>query len=104
MAKRRTADPIVEQYKAVLSEHYLPKHPNAKIDVYRYSPYSVRVRVIDPVFTGKLITRRDGEIWDIFKSHVSLDDLQDLTLLLLLAPGEEKQSLSNIEFENPTPV
>lgn len=103
--RTRTAarDLIVQQIDQTLRMHYLPTHPEAQVDVRRYNSASVRVRVIDPTFAAIAKTRRDTEVWGLLKQHLDEDVLGDVSLLLLLAPGEEAMSLMNHEFENPTP-
>lgn len=102
MARKRT-DRASAQILDVLRQHYLPKHPAAKVDAYRYNSASIRVRVIDRGFAKTDMTERDEEVWDILNEHLSEDVLSQISLLLLLTPEETKSSLMNQEFEHPAP-
>jgi hypothetical protein len=85
-----------------LEREYLPEHPEAKIDVYRYNSASIRIRIIDPFFGPHRITISDNFTWPCLEK-LSEDTLSQLGLLLLLTPEETKTSLVNVEFEDPTP-
>jgi hypothetical protein len=103
MAKRTTKpDRVVQRIADTLNRYYLPVHPGARIDVYRYNPGSVRVRIIDPDFAGQSLTDRDNGVWQLLETKLP-EEYGEVNVLLLLAPGEEKTSLMNLEFENPTP-
>jgi stress-induced morphogen len=75
--------------------------PADSIKVYRYNSASLRVRIIDRRFEGKSIVEREAVVLPIIES---LPDAiqQQITVLLLLGPGETRQSLMNVEFENPS--
>jgi hypothetical protein len=103
MATTKRKDRDVIRLLDVLKQHYLPLHPKADIQAYRYNSASIRVRVIEPTFAHVGLTERDDEIWNILKSHLSEDILSQLSLILLIAPNERKTSVMNEEFENPIP-
>jgi hypothetical protein len=103
MATKPKRDQAVIEIEEVLRRHYLPDHPGARIDVYRYNSASIRIRIIDAVYKGMDLTERDAEVWDVLQRHLSEDTFSQISLLLLLAPSEAKSSLMNLEFENPTP-
>jgi stress-induced morphogen len=69
---------------------------------YRYSPVSIRVRIVDERFRGKNRSEREKMVLPLIRSLPD-EVQQDLTILLLLAPEELKDSLMNREYENPTP-
>lgn len=72
------------------------------VEAYRYNSASIRVRVIDSRFSGKSRINREKMVWPVIESLS--DELQaELTVLLLLAPGEKSRSMMNMEFEDPTP-
>ncbi len=73
----------------------------ARIKSYRYNPAAIRVRVIDPRFAGKNRVDRE-EMVEPFLKHLPEDIYCDITVLLTLAPGEEKTSPMNYEFEHPS--
>jgi hypothetical protein len=104
MAKRKKTkiDVDVDLILNTLRQGYLPGHPQAQIDGYRYNPWSIRVRIIDPDVKGTNITARDREAWAILEPLPD-DVIGQISLLMLLAPEETKTSMKNLEFEDPTP-
>jgi hypothetical protein len=101
-AVTKDGDDYSRQIKEVLTERYKPAHRKAKIDVYRYNPASVRVRVIDPDFAGKDIPEREKEVWDILDT-LPAEVRSDISVVLLITPEERKQSFMSMEFDDPTP-
>jgi hypothetical protein len=101
--RKKKTDTQVDRVRAALERHYLPDHPQATVDVYRYNPASIRVRVIDPDFAGKSLTARDTPVWELLEKTLPEESLAEINLLLLLTPREAKKSLMNLEFEDPTP-
>lgn len=100
MVKKR-ADAATERIKKLLIEKYLSAHPDAAIDVYRYNPVSIRIRIIDPAFEGKSIPQRERAVWAVLKQLP--DEVQaDISVCLLLTPQEQASSLMNLEFEQPS--
>ncbi|HEV7222059.1 MAG TPA: hypothetical protein VGN42_05115 [Pirellulales bacterium] len=75
-------------------------------DAYRYNSASIRVRVIDPRFSGKSRDERDGMVEPLLKTLPEATQA-DIINLLTLAPEETTGSLrtmsANEEFESPTP-
>jgi len=70
---------------------------------YRYSPVSIRVRIVDERFRGKNRSEREKMVLPLIRSLPD-ETQEDLTILLLLAPNELKESLMNREYESPTPT
>jgi stress-induced morphogen len=104
MATRNQArDKVVQQLRERLDREFLPDHPDARIDVKRYNPASVRIRIVDPVFKDQSLTTRDDAVWKILDALPEATR-SEISLLLLLAPEETKTSLMNLEFEDPTPT
>jgi len=99
--RTKNPDPILKQILAVL-QPYAAAHPTAQVDVYRWSPYSVRIRVIDPAFKGLSRPDRHDRLWKLFET---LPDaaVADISMLLPLTPAEAKRSYANMDFENPEP-
>ena len=97
----KTTDSQTARIRQKLEEEYLPKHPDAQIDVYRYNPVSIRVRILDPDFAGKDVREREDMVWPILDT---LPDrvLTDLSILLLLPPEEREASLLSLEFDDPS--
>jgi hypothetical protein len=94
-------DRFVNQIQGAL-EPYREKHPRAIVDAYRYNPACVRIRVIDPDFKGMDRVDRDTLIRTFLETLP--DDVQgEISMLVLVTPGERKTSLANQEFEHPVP-
>ena len=101
--KLRTKKPdrVLNQIiKAV--EQYAEGHPNAEIEVYRYSSVSVRIRIIDPDFKRQSRAQREDDLWAIF-DQLPEEVVAEISLLLLLTPAEAKKSFANTEFDDPIP-
>lgn len=73
-----------------------------RVDAYRYNTASIRIRVIDERFAGKSNPQREILV-EPSLAKLPEETQADVTVLLLLAPDEVRDSLANIEFENPTP-
>jgi stress-induced morphogen len=81
------------------------KFPNNSKDLpraYRYSPVSIRVRIVDEGFRGKNRSEREKMVLPLIRSLPD-ETQQDLTILLLLAPDEVEESLMNREYAEPSP-
>jgi stress-induced morphogen len=93
----RVIDRMIEALQA-----YELEHPNARFDLYRQNSVSVRVRIIDPDFSGRSKIDRSKEVWKYLNSLP--DEIQsDLSSLTLLTPEETTMSFANFEFEDPIP-
>jgi hypothetical protein len=94
-------DEYSEQIRHLLTAKYLPQHPHAKVEAYRYNTVSVRVRVVDADFAGKDTAERDEMVWPILEQ---LPDkvVQDISVLLLLTPEERTSSFVSEEFDAPS--
>ena len=98
--RTKRPDRILKQIVAALEE-YQAAHPQAEIEAYRQNSVSVRVRIIDPDFADKGRVQREDEIWP-YLERLPEETAQEISLLLLFAPGEPAKSGSNMEFDNPT--
>jgi len=92
-------DSLVRQLAKALKK-YNAVHPNAKIEIKRQNPVSVRIRVIDPDFANKSKVDREEEVW------AALQDVPDaavseITVLLLLTEEEAAESFANYDFDHP---
>ena len=103
MSRNKIVDTTTRKVLAVLREHFLPEHPDAKAEAYRYNSASVRVRIVSPHYAGVPFSRRDQDVWPVLRTHLPDDILSQISLLLLLAPDEQAGSLMNREFEEPSP-
>lgn len=95
---REPSDPTTEAIAGAIRK-YADAHSAAEADVYRYSPVSVRVRIIDPEFRGKTRSERHRTVWPLLY-ELDGDVLSELTMLLLLTPEEKDTSSANKEFLN----
>jgi len=95
--RRAKDDPTLVEIRAVLDRDGLAL-PEAKVDVYRSNPASIRVRIVSPAFKGLNLVDRDELVWPRLRALLSDDARSDLSLLLLLAPDELRRSLGNREF------
>jgi stress-induced morphogen len=95
-------DIVVDAIRDKLQKEYCAKHKKAKLKVYRYNSVSVRVRIVDPDFKGMSRVDRDSALWDVLDA-LPEDVRSDVSLLLLLTPEETKNSIMNLEFDDPTP-
>ena len=105
MSRRTRNGPADRDVQSLLEalEPYEQAHPRADIEVYRLSPHSLRIRVIDPDFKGMDWVDRDDALWAYLER--APDEVQSqITFLLLLKPEETKTSFANMEFENPVPL
>jgi hypothetical protein len=84
----------------LIDEHF-PNSPKDVPRAYRYSPVSIRVRIVDDRFRGKNRSERERMVLPLIRSLPD-ETQQDLTILLLLAPEEVEGSLMNREFEEPS--
>lgn len=98
---RMKADRPMTLIQEALAE-YGSAHPQAKIDLYRHSSVSIRVRIIDGGFEGKSRAQREDEIWPLLE-RLPEEVVAELSLLLLLTPNEAKKSFANVEFDDPVP-
>ena len=99
---RGRADRLVKEIKSVLDKSYPPDHKAAKGELYRYNSASVRIRITDPKFVGMDMADRENIAWRCL-NNLKEEDHNEITMLLVLAPGEESDSFLNLEFDDPTP-
>ena len=83
-------------------EAYRKEHPRASVDAYRRNPGSVRVRVIDPDFRTLDLVDRDSLLWT-YLDVLPEETQAEISMLVLVTPGERRTSLANLEFEHPSP-
>ena len=98
---RGTSDDAIDNIAAALSA-LKADHPTAEIALYRRNPGAVRVRIITPDFAGLDGFERSDLVWK-YLAAVPNDHAGDISMMVLLAPGEEKFSLINLEFDDPSP-
>ena len=101
IAVRGKGDPFTDQVLDALGD-YQEQHPGAEIEAYRQNSVSIRVRIVDPDFSGISRADRHEIIWH-FLEKLPEDVQSQVSLLLPLTPEETATSLANFEFENPIP-
>jgi stress-induced morphogen len=99
---RGSKDRAVTLFKKAL-DSYEKENPEAKATVYRQNSASIRVRIIDDRFASMSKSERHDLVWDFLAHRLKEDVLQELSVLLLLAPSEQKSSFMNFEFNDPIP-
>lgn len=95
------SDPIVAEIREMLGR-YRMVHPEAIADAYRYNNASVRIKIQDPRFAGMSKGDRHDDVWDNYVSRLSDETQSDVSMLLLVAPGE--LSFLGEEFADPSPT
>lgn len=94
-------DKIIEQIIEAL-DGFQADHPASEIDVYRQNKFSVRIRIVDCGFENQTRPERNKLVWGYLKKLP--DEVQsDISTVLLLTPGEKKDSFANYEFDDPIP-
>jgi hypothetical protein len=63
---------------------------------------SIRVRIVDPDFEGVSKSDRHDLVWEFVK-RLPEEQQSEISVLLLLAPGELADSFANQEFDHPIP-
>lgn len=97
---RGPRDQFVRRIRAVLEE-YERLHPKAQSALYRQNSGSIRVRIVDPRFDGLSEGERHDQVWDFLAERLDEDDIQEISMLLLLTRKEVRSSFLNSEFESP---
>src|SRR6185295_6115142 len=96
-------DKTVQALEAALEE-YERQHPRAKATLYRDSPGSVRVRIVDDRFARMKKFERHDEVYDFLVERVGVDVVGEVSILLLFTRAELKTSLANLDFEETVPL
>jgi stress-induced morphogen len=102
MAKIRGRSDDTLQAIAALLKAYESQHAGSEAELYRQNPAAVRIRIVDPSFTGHDRIERDEIVWK-YLSKLAPDVRHDITVVLLLAPEELQTSFANQDFEDPIP-
>ncbi len=100
MAKKKTRE--TKAIEALLRKHFPGWPENYPPEVYRYSTYSIRVRLVHKCFEGKDRGDREDMVMPLLRT-LPEETQADISILLLLAPNEVNRSIMNMEFEKPTP-
>ena len=102
MPKQRRA-PRRKTAETRLIEQVLRKAlPDAQVEAYRHNSVSIRVRVISPRFRKLDRVKREELVYS-FLETLPARTMNDITILLLLAPQDLDSSMLNVEFEHPVP-
>ena len=95
-------DELTEKVKKVLDE-YEQRYSGAIANLYRQNPASIRIRIVDKQFVDWSKGKRHDHAWKFIADRLSEDDIQEISVLLLLTPDEQQSSLMNFEFDDPLP-
>lgn len=93
------SDSVIDSIKDAL-EMYQAEHAQAEIDIYRQNAVSVRIRVVDPDFSGMDKADRKDKLWHYLEG-LSEETQGDVSMLLALTPEEKQMSFANFEFDDP---
>jgi len=104
-AQKAKTDQHVEQILEVLRQKYLPEHPKARIDAYRYDVGCIRVRILDPDYTGTRMEQRWKQLYKLLES-LPQETRSEISLMFLMTPREaaNRYKHMNWEYENPEPT
>lgn len=96
--ERRTFDRDLQKVIATLKRELRPLYPAAQIEGYRHYPEAIWIRIVDSGFASMPITQRDAAIWHVLDTHLPEALVDQIGLLLLLAPDELLTSAMNQRF------
>lgn len=96
---RGKADVDLEAIAGALAEYEITR-PEASVLLYRQNSATIRVRIVDPQFTGVSKADRHDAVWE-FLTRLPDDVLSQVSTLLLLTPDERPLSFADFEFDNP---
>ena len=96
----RKTDAYLAAINVALRE-YQSKYPDSIVSAKRQNMASIRIRIIDSRFAKMSVVKRHDTVFKFLSDVLNGDTVQEISMLLLLAPGEE-QSLMNLEFEQPS--
>jgi stress-induced morphogen len=99
---RGPRDDVVLKVHEILDE-YERHHPGSQASVYRQNPASIRIRIVDERFSGQSKGQRHDTAWKFIADRLDDDSIQEISMLILLAPSELRSSFINAEFEDPVP-
>ena len=104
MAKNLTdeRDEYVDRIRAAL-EQLERDRPGAEASLYRALPGVIKARVVDDRFAGVDHYARHDDVFAYLRDHLDEDTMQELYILVLVAPDEMARSIANIDFEDSVP-
>jgi hypothetical protein len=83
--------------ESVLKEHF-PDYPKKYPPLaYRFSPASIRVRLVHDSFQGKDLSDRDDIVLPVIRK-LPQKTQADITMLLLFSPTEVNTPIINLKF------
>ncbi len=97
---RGPTDELVLSVQKALNA-YEEQHPGAVATLYRQNSGSIRVRIVDERFSGRSKAQRHHEVVKYIADRLGGDDIQEISVLLLLSPSELSTSFMNAEFDDP---
>ena len=99
---RGSQDALVGKFKTVLDE-YERQNPGAAATLYRQNSVSIRIRIVDESFAHLSKPARHDRAWKFISDRLDDEELQDISVLLLLSPKEQRSSFMNVDFDDPIP-
>lgn len=97
---RGSRDELVKKLRNTLDE-YERLNPGAVATLYRQNSASIRIRIIDKRFAGWSRGKRHDQALSFISERLSDDEIQEISMLLLLTPEELSASFINSEFDDP---
>ena len=97
---RGPTDELLLQLKGAL-DAYERDNPTAIATLYRQNSASIRVRIVDDGFIGLSRGERQKRVWGFLSDRVPQDDLEEVSVLLLISQAEQNSSFLNSEFNDP---
>ena len=99
---RGSRDQAVERMRDVLDE-YERDHPGAIATLYRHHSAGVRIRIIDERFNTMSTPDRHDHAWNYIASRLGSEEIQEISVLLLISSREKNTEFMNTEFDDPVP-
>jgi len=84
----------------LLKENFSGYPDDCPPEAYRHNSVSIRVRLVHDEFRDMTRSAREQRVLPVIRTLPDATQ-QDITVLLLLAPGELDRSMMNVEFEHP---
>jgi stress-induced morphogen len=99
---RGSQDQLVQKIKSVLDQ-YEHHYEGSTASVYRQNSASVRIRIVDQRFDGLSIGQRHDAVWKFIADRLGQEELQEISVLLMLTPQEKLVSDMSSDFDHPIP-
>jgi stress-induced morphogen len=97
---RGNTDEYQQRIKAALDE-YENLNPGSVAELYRQNLGSIRIRIVDSKFRGMSKVDRHDLVLNFLAARLDNDTMEEISVLLALAPDELRSSFMNAEFDDP---